>query len=268
MNPSLFTSVLNHYLPEPHASLLNGILFGIPLKTSSEFYQQLRTVGLLHLVVLSGMNITLLSAIIANLTGFLNKKVSLLVSIVCIIGFILFVGPSASIIRAGVMGILVLWGVYLGKPTIALYSLLISLIFIALIWPQWLNTISLQLSYGATIGLLLFGKGKSNLSKKNNVGKFIHAVYQEFRISLAAQVFTAPLILFHFRQLSIVSPLANVVVSFIIGPLMIMGFLTAVLGRINFVLGLLPSLICFSLLQYIILVTSLLSSVPFAILQW
>src|SRR3990167_273064 len=60
MNPTIFTSIINSYLPDPQAALLNGIIFGIPLRSSKIFYQQLQVVGLLHLVVLSGMNITIL----------------------------------------------------------------------------------------------------------------------------------------------------------------------------------------------------------------
>ena len=43
MNPSVFTSLINSYLPEPHSSLLNGIIFGIDIKTSKLFYEQLKT---------------------------------------------------------------------------------------------------------------------------------------------------------------------------------------------------------------------------------
>src|SRR3989338_7261226 len=106
--PSIFTSVINSYLPEPHASLLNGILFGVSLKASNSFYHQLKITGLLHIVVLSGMNITLLSAITAQITSYFGKWVSTLLTILIVIIFIIFVGPKAPIIRAGIMGILTL----------------------------------------------------------------------------------------------------------------------------------------------------------------
>jgi len=90
MTPKIFTTVINHYLPEPHASLLNGILFGINLKTTKEFYEQLKIVGLLHLVVLSGINITLLASIVTQTTQFFSKKVSILITILTIIFFLFF----------------------------------------------------------------------------------------------------------------------------------------------------------------------------------
>lgn len=160
-DPSVFTSVINSYLPEPHASLLNGILFGVNLKAGKVFYEQLKIVGLLHLVVLSGMNITILASITAGLTQFLGKRISILITILMIILFIVFVGAKAPIIRAGFMGILTLVAIIYGRKNLALYSLFLSLIFIAIFWPKWLTTISLQLSYGATLGIILFGQTTS-----------------------------------------------------------------------------------------------------------
>jgi len=86
-----FSSVINNYLSEPQASLLNGIIFGVNLKTTKIFYEQLKIVGLLHIVVLSGMNITILAAIIGSITSFFGKQISILITILTIILFILFV---------------------------------------------------------------------------------------------------------------------------------------------------------------------------------
>ncbi len=155
--PEIFTSVIDGYLPEPHASLLNGILFGINLKTSRVFYDQLKTVGLLHLVVLSGINITLLASVIGQITNFLGKQASILLTILVVILFIIFVGPKAPIIRAGFMGIFTLVSLLFGKKAYLFWGLFLSLIFILIFWPDWIKTVSLQLSYGACLGLALFG---------------------------------------------------------------------------------------------------------------
>ena len=257
ITPSIFSSVINSYLPEPHASLLNGIIFGINLKTSKLFYEQLKIVGLLHLVVLSGINITMLGAIIANITGFLGKRASILLTILTIILFIFFVGPQAPIVRAGIMGMLTLVAVLYGRKNIGLYSLFLSLIFIAVVFPDWLASVSLYLSYGATLGIMLFGQSSS----KNQIIK-------DLKISLAAQIFTAPIIFIYFKQISFISPLSNILVAPIIPPLMVLGFLTAILGKINYYLGLIPSYICYGLLSYIVWVIEKLSKIPFIFLKF
>lgn len=255
--PSTFTSVINSYLPEPHASLLNGIIFGVNLKTTKEFYQQLKVVGLLHLVVLSGINITLLSSMISSSTKFLSKLWSTLITILTIILFVIFVGPQAPIIRAVFMGILTHVAIITGRKNYTLYALFLSFIFILIFWPDWIKTISLQLSYGATFGIILFGQGQSN-----------NWIIKNLRLSLAAQVFTAPIIFFYFKQISLISPLANLLVAETIPPLMVFGFLTAFLGKINYFLGLIPAYICYGVLEYIVWVIRILAKIPFAFVQF
>jgi competence protein ComEC len=138
-----------------------------------------------------------------------------------------------------------------------LYALFISFIFILFFWPEWLKTISLQLSYGATLGIILFGQGKSN-----------NFIIKNLRLSLAAQIFTVPIIFFYFRQMSLISPLANLLVAETIPTLMIFGFLTAILGKINYFLGVIPSYICYGLLTYVVWVIKVLAKIPFAFIQF
>lgn len=262
-SPENFTSVLNSYLPEPHASLLNGILFGENLKTSKIFYEEVKRVGLLHLVVLSGTNITILSSIIGSLTKNLSKSISILINILIIILFTIFVGAKAPIIRAAIMSIITLVAVLYGRKSAALYSLFISFVLISLFKPEWIGTISLQLSYGASLGIILFGTVHERKKECDLVEKIKFTIWKELKPSLAAQVFTAPLIFFWFKQVSFIAPLPNILVAFLIGPLMVFGFLASVLGRIHFILGIIPAYICYGLLSYMIFVIKLLSKVPF-----
>ena len=256
-SPSFFTSVINNYLHEPQASLLNGIIFGINLKTTKIFYQQLKIVGLLHIVVLSGMNITILATIIGGLTSFFGKQISVLITILTIILFILFVGPQAPVVRAGFMGLLTFVAILTGRKNLVLYSLFLSVIFIAFVFPKWLTSISLLLSYGATLGIIFFGQTTS----KNQL-------WRELKVSLAAQLFTTPIIFIYFRQISLIAPLSNLLVAPVVPPLMIFGFLTAILGKINYFLGLLPSYICYGLLTYMVWVIETLSKLPYVFLQF
>ncbi len=258
MNPSIFTSVINSYLPEPHASLLNGIIFGIPLKATPIFNQKLKMVGLLHLVVLSGMNITMLAAIIGSFTKSLPKKLSLFISIVCIVLFVLFVGIQAAVLRAAIMGILSLSAIIYGRKSTALYSLFISFIFFLVFWPESITTISFQLSFGATLGIILFGNTKAKSS----------LFWRELKPSLAAQLFTTPIIFGYFKQISFIAPLSNLLTAFLIAPIMFFGFLAVILGKIHFFLGIIPATICYVLVSYLVFVINFMSKIPFAWVQF
>lgn len=275
--PQIFTSVINQYLPEPQASLLNGIIFGIKLNTDKVFYQQIRNVGLLHLVVLSGVNITLLATVVGGLASYFGKRFSILITIPIIVLFIVFVGVQAPIVRAGFMGILTFVGVLFERKTYTLFTLLLSLFFILIFWPSWIITVSLQLSYAATLGLILFSDVKrKKLVVKNKDRKEIEMFIDDLKFFLlkgikptfAAQVFSTPIIFIYFKQISLISPLANLLVSFTIPPLMVFGFLTAFLGKINLFLGLFPSYICYGLLSYVIFIIKLLSHLPFCYLEF
>lgn len=256
-SPEIFTSVINQYLPEPQSSLLNGIIFGVNLKTTKVFYEQLKMVGLLHLVVLSGTNITLLAAVITKVTEGFGKSISILITALTTIIFIIFVGPQAPVVRAGFMSILTLVAILYGRKNFVYYSLFLSLIFIAIFWPKWLTSLSLQLSYGATLGIVFF-------APKRKVGY----VWGQLILSLSAQIFTAPLIFFRFKQLSLISPIVNVLVAWLILPLMIFGFLTAFLGKINFWFGLIPAYLCYGLLTYMVKVIEIFSKMPFGFFQF
>lgn len=262
-NTTIFTSVINLYLPEPHASLTNGIIFGIPVRGSGDLYEALKRTGLLHIVVLSGINITLLSSIISSVTSRLGKKLSIIITLIVIIGFILFVGPQPPIVRAGIMGVLTALAISYGRVNFSLYALLLSLLLILIFAPIWISSISFQLSYAATLGIILFGS-KTVKTSDNFVGKIKEYTGAELKTSLAAQVFTVPLIFIYFKQISLISPLSNIFISWTIAPIMIFGFLAAILGKINILLGLIPSYIVFVLIDYVLFVIKTLSAVPFS----
>lgn len=260
-SPTIFTDVINSYLPEPHASLLNGILFGTSLQTSKAFFEQLKRVGLLHIVVLSGINITILAAVVSSFTSFLEKRVSVAITIITIIFFIFFVGPEPPIVRAGFMGILTLFAVLSGRKATTLYILFLSAFFIGIFWFSWLKTVSFQLSYGATLGIILFGSVHYR-------GGIKQALWQELKTSLSAQVFTTPIIFLYFKQISLIAPFSNVLIASVIPPLMIFGFLAAVLGKISFYLGIIPAYLCYGILSYIVFVVESLSKLPFVYLRF
>lgn len=257
-SPDVFTGVINSYLPEPQASLLNGIVFGINLKTTKEFANELKAVGLIHIVVLSGMNISLIAGIVSTVTSRFSKLIASLITVLAIIIFIIFVGPKAPIIRAGIMGSLTLVAFIFKRRAVAIYSLFFAGIITMFFFPQWLTSISFQLSYAATLGILLFGSSKPGSS----------FLVRELKTSLSAQIFTVPIIFFYFKQISLISPLSNVMVAPLVGPIMVFGLLTAFLGKLNFILGLIPAYISYGLLSWIVFVVKILSKVPLAYLSF
>jgi len=153
-----FVLVLNSLLPEPQASLLNGMLFGIRADMSYSFYQALQVTGVLHVIALSGMNISILIDIVGKLLYPFGKKISAVFSIIFIIGFVIFVGASPTVVRAAIMGSMGLVAIIFGKRYWSLLALFLASGVMLLFRPDWIYDISFQLSFLATVGIILANK--------------------------------------------------------------------------------------------------------------
>lgn len=254
------------YLPQPHAALLNGMLLGLPVNGYKDLYEKLKIVGLLHMVVLSGMNITIMTSIVTRLMSIFGRRVSGLLSVLIVILFIAFVSPQAPVVRAGFCSVFTIVALHVGRKAHPLYLLFLSAVFMGIVWPEWITSISFQLSYGATLGLLLFNTN-THKEARTFKDKIVQECRSEFKTSIAAQLFTAPLIFFHFKQFSVIAPVANVLVCFMVGPIMIVGFCMVILGKISYILGVLPAFIVYSMLDYVLKVVDVLAKIPFVFIQ-
>jgi len=254
--------LIGRFFPEPQASLLCGILLGIPLKSTPSFVKELKIVGLMHLVVLSGMNISILTTLVFDMTRAWGRRLSACISVGIIVSFVCFVGPQPPLIRAACMAVFAIIARYTGRRSLAIWNLFLALLVVIAFQPQWITSLSFQLSFGATLGIILFS-GKQNTE---NTG-LLSGIVAELRTSLAAQVFTTPLIFLAFRQISFIAPLANILVSWTIAPLMIAGILFLIFFPALPFVGAIPGYIAHGLLTFIILAVRTLSRFPFAFIQ-
>lgn len=267
---NLFMVQINTWLPEPHASLLKGILFGKTASFQPEFYQALITTGTLHVVALSGTNISMIINMVSKITYPLGRRIGGLVSLLSVAAFIMFVGPSPSVVRAGIMGAITILAVLFGRQKLTLLSLLIAAIVMILIDEEVILTPSFQLSFAATLGIILF-TGKVKANKKADSGFFAliladlkHIAAENLKVSLAAQVFTLPIVIFTFGRYSLISPVSNVLISWTIFPIMILGISACALGLISNSLGQMISFINYFFLEYFVLIIELTAKIPFA----
>jgi competence protein ComEC len=255
--------VINRLLPEPHAGLLAGLLFGTKATLPDDFYDALVTSGTIHIIALSGMNIAILSHMVASsLTWSIGKRWATAVTLVVILLFVWFVGFSPSIVRAAIMGSLSLIAILLGRMYLSLLSWVVTVGVMLIINPSWIGDISFQLSTMATLGILMFGKSTYKGSW------LVSTVKENLHLTLAAQVFTIPLILFHFQRISLIAPVSNLLIGWVIAPLTALGWMTIFVG--NFVLlgGMILAWIDWVLLEYIIRTVYIASLVPGASIGW
>ncbi|MBM3284220.1 ComEC/Rec2 family competence protein, partial [Candidatus Gottesmanbacteria bacterium] len=244
------------------ASLLTGILFGIKATMPRQLYNALVATGTLHIIALSGVNISILTSLVARLTLFLGRKTSSLVSVCVIVLFVWFVGASPSIVRAAIMGSFSLIGIYFGRYRFVVLSFIFASVLMLLYDFSLIYNLSFQLSFLATFGIILANKKLERQRKKTLLEKLLFPVKENFKLTLSAQLFTLPVILYNFRRLSLIAPLANLMIEWTIQPIMILGFITAAAGWIWQPLGIIPAWFTWVPLAYLIGVVEWLAKIP------
>lgn len=245
-------------LPEPQASFLAGLLFGIEDNAPEDLLENFNITGTRHITALSGYNITIIASLIMGALlwfGFWRKHAFYL-AIIAIILFILFVGAEASIVRAGIMGVLVLIAQQAGRVSSPKNLLALAGFLMVLKEPTaLLDSVGLQLSFGATIGIIYFSK-------------YFAKFPEVLRTTLSAQVAVAPIILFYFKQVSLISPIANLLILPIIPVTMLVGFIAILAGVIYTPLGVFLAWPAWLFLSYEIKIIELLAKLPFANLNF
>ena len=254
------TGIINQLLPEPHAGLLSGLLFGVKANLPRDFYDALVTTGTLHIIALSGMNISIMEDLVATmLRSLIGTRIAGLITMILIVWFVWFVGPSPSIVRAAIMGSISLLAVLFGRQYWAILSWVLAIATMLLINWSWIGNLSFQLSALATLGIILFGP-------KKDTGK--NGLMTDLRLTLAAQTFTVPLIFFQFRRISLVSAFANLAIGWLIAPLTMLGWATVLVGWLLLYAGQVLAWFDWVLLEYLVRIIYLMSKVPFASIGW
>jgi competence protein ComEC len=272
MTPDIFASRLNELLPEPHASLAVGMLFGIRSSMPRNFYDALIATGTVHMIALSGMNVSILVRLLFEGVGrYFSKWIRLIITFCGIIFFVILVGGGPTIIRASIMGSLTILAAMIGRKAIPIISLTIASIIMTLFNPQVLTDISFQLSFFATLGIILFASEKYTINEpihaqRNDSFLFYttRALKTDLKVTLSAQVFTLPIIFWYFERISLIAPLANVAVGWLVGPIM---YLSIIIIAASFIFKPIAYLLCLLLwvpLTIFIHLVTLLSKVPVA----
>ena len=221
------TEMVQDSLPEPQASLLLGMVLGVSPGFPAQFYESLRVTGTLHVVVVSGFNITVIINTLAGFLSFLPLRLRFFITVLFITAFVLLVGPNPPVVRAAIMGSIGLLGTVLGRQRDALRTLLIASFIMLVFRPNWAGELSFQLSFLATLGLIVL----QPLFERVIPGKNL-PLRGDFITTSAAQVMVWPLIAFHFGQVSLLSPVINALILWTVPLITYLGLVTITIGSI------------------------------------
>jgi competence protein ComEC len=265
---------INILLPQPQAALLSGILLGDDHAIPEELAQDFRDTGTTHIIAISGFNIAIiLGALLAGGRQLVGIRIAAWIAIVGVILYTLLVGAEASVVRAGIMAILmILAATMLGRPTF-LPAVLVSAAFLmSLINPTILWDIGFQLSFAATLGLSFYLGPWSHryrdllqpIAGTSFAKKSAGFVSDVILATFAATIMTLPLMIYHFKTISLVSPFANLLILPAQPGIMTWGGMAAMIGMVSPALGQIPAWFAWLFLSYTIVLVQFFASLPYA----
>jgi competence protein ComEC len=268
---------ISQLLPDPQAALLTGILLGDDSRIPRSLQDDFRKTGMSHIIAISGFNIAILAGVLLRGSrSWLGLRSSAGFALLGISLYTLLVGADAAVVRAAIMGgIYILTSRLLGRPTFAPAVLALAAFGMSLVNPHVLWDIGFQLSFAATLGLMLYAEPLSRRTRNwletwlppEWVARLMPFIAETILVTLAAQVATLPLLIYHFGQLSLASLPANLLILPAQPGVMLWGGLATLVGMVFPALGQLLAGIAWLFLTYTIELVQILARMPFAVID-
>jgi len=275
-------AVLYRIFPAPEAPLLAGILLGLDNDLPDDLSRAFQNTGTAHIIAISGFNIAILAALFSAmftgaLSGLLSRWWILALTVLAVAGYTVLAGAGASVVRAAVMGSLALLAAQLGRRSggaAGFNTLAFTAAVMCLINPHLPWDASFQLSFAATLGLMIYATPLQESFVRlaalrlplSWTRRLAGPVGEYVLMTLAAQVTTLPVILYHFRRLSVSALLVNPLVLPAQPLVMILSGLAVVAGMALLPLGQVLAWLSLPLTTYTIGVIEAFSTLSWGVL--
>jgi len=238
-------------LSPPQSSILAALLLGDKRRMSTDLKEKLNQAGVRHITAISGMHIMILSGILMYLAlalGFSRSR-AFYFTLFLLISFIIMIGLPASAIRAGIMGGLFLLAQKVGRPQAGGRAIVLAASFMLAVNPLLLKSdVGFQLSFLAVMGIIYL---------MPFLQKFLK--FRILAMTLSAQIFTLPILIYNFGYVSKVAILTNILIVPLLAYLMGLGFIFILVGLIFQPLSWLFSWPVWLLLTYIVKIVEFFS---------
>lgn len=257
-----FERALERVFVEPQGALAEGILLGERRGLPDDLTKAFVVSGLVHVVVLSGYNISIVAEWVMRAFSFLPKTLNLVGGGIVIILFALMTGGSATAVRACVMALIAILGRYLERPNDALRALTVA-VLVMVLWNP-LSTLydpSFILSVLATFGLITispwFEEKLTWLPEKFGIRSIAAS-------TISVQIYVLPALLYFTGVLSFVSLPANILALPVVSLAMLLSFLSGMLALIHPLLAFVPGVFADFLLRWMIIIAQTATAIPFS----
>ncbi len=260
---------------DPEASLLAGILLGVDTGLAQPLQQAFKDTGTAHIIAISGFNIAIIAGIfIFIFSRLLGRIRGSILAVIGIVFYTLLVGADPSVVRAAIMGTFGIVAAQIGRRQFGLNTLGVVAAAMAAFNPYYLWDVGFQLSFFATLGLILYGGPLQSATERflarclppTNAAKAAGVLAEVVLLTLAAQVTTIPIMAYHFQQISLVSFIANPFVLPAQPAVMVLGGLALFFSMFLLPLARALALVAWPLTAYTIRVVELFDSLPHGVL--
>jgi len=224
---------LQKTLSSEKAAFMSGLILGERAEFSQDFKTAMKNSGVTHLVALSGYNITIIViALSALLNYFLSKRLTFIFTTLTILAFVLMTGAEASVVRAAIMGFIVLLATQTSRVFSVRNAIVLAAFFMLVANPKLLRfDAGFQLSFLALAGIVYLSPALKKFFKISVASDFL-ALKENFFTTLSAQLFVLPILISVFGGVSPVSLITNFLILSLIPLTMSLGFILASLGFI------------------------------------
>ncbi|MBQ9534268.1 MAG: ComEC/Rec2 family competence protein [Clostridia bacterium] len=217
-------ALLAGLLPEDEAGLLSALLSGDRSGYSDELRYALSVSGTSHITAVSGLHVAIAAAFMVTLFG---KRAGMYLSVPCVLAYAAITGFSPSVLRASVMILLSVLSFALRRERDTATALMTALLLILAANPFAVMSVSLQLSFAAVAGILLFAEPLMESMRVPVRNRYLRVLVDyavsALGVSLAATALTMPVGMLYFSRTSVISLLSNLLVLWAVGPVLILG---------------------------------------------
>lgn len=221
-----FAAVAREALPPGQAAILPGLVLGDTATVTATTIAEFRTAGLTHLTAVSGANVTIVCGAVLLTAGLIGPRPAVMLAALALVVFVFVVQPTASVLRAAVMGAIALMAVLSARRRQGIPVLAATVIVLMIVAPQLAVDVGFALSVSATGALILVAPV---ISARLTGRGWPKPLADALSIALSAQLVTAPLVAAISGQLSLVAVFANLAVALIIPPITVLGTAAAAL---------------------------------------
>jgi competence protein ComEC len=259
--------------PDPEASLQAGILLGVDAGLAASLQQSFRDTGTAHMLAISGFNISLIAGILLLLFNrILPMYAAAVAAILGITFYTVLAGAGGAVVLAAGLATISLLAVQFGNRLSGLSSLAFVAALSAILNPLLLWDAGFQISFFATLGLVLHGNSfqrtAGNLSRRSlpasAAQKVIKLVADLVLLTLAAQLMTLPIVAFQFKQIALTAFIASPFIVPAQPAVMILGGLALTLGLLVHGLGQIVAPLAWLPSAFIIRMVELFDALPHA----